>query len=171
MPTARRSDGKRTGKARPAKKSKRPSKTAKKQPIRQFSEDELIEAGVLPRKLGAPLIQPIERVPRIVRRLISIIQDIQDFQEDEERIRQQRTRGLATDEGDLLIRRIMGDEPSPNMQQFERKKTRKKTKTDKKMSKALRQANEKLRTKKGKLRKGKTQADIMKLAHRLLKKM
>lgn len=51
------------------------------------------------------------------------------------------------------------------------KRTRKKTKTDKKMSKALEEANKRLRTMKGKLRKGKTQADIMRLAHRLRKKM
>lgn len=51
------------------------------------------------------------------------------------------------------------------------KRTRKKTKTDKNMSKALRQANEKFRTAKGKLRKGATQAQIMKYAHKLLKKM
>lgn len=51
------------------------------------------------------------------------------------------------------------------------KRTRKKTKTDKNMSKALRQANERFRTKKGKLRKGATQAQIMKFAHKLLKRM
>lgn len=51
------------------------------------------------------------------------------------------------------------------------KRARKKTKTDKNMSKALAEANSRLRTKKGKLRKGKTQADVMKLAHRLRKKM
>lgn len=51
------------------------------------------------------------------------------------------------------------------------KRTRKKTKTDKNMSKALRQANEKFRTKSGKLRKGATQGQIMKYAHKLLKKM
>ena len=53
----------------------------------------------------------------------------------------------------------------------ETKRTRKKTKTDKNMSKALRMANERFRTKKGKLRKGATQAQIMKYAHKLLKKM
>ena len=52
-----------------------------------------------------------------------------------------------------------------------RSRTRKKTKTDKNMSKALREANNRLRTKNGKLRKGKTQADVMKLAHRLRRKM
>ena len=51
------------------------------------------------------------------------------------------------------------------------KRTRKKTKTDKNMSKALRMANERFRTKKGKLRKGATQAQIMKYAHKLLKRM
>jgi len=51
------------------------------------------------------------------------------------------------------------------------KRTRKKTKTDKNMSKALRMANQRFRTKKGKLRKGASQAAIMKFAHKLLKKM
>ena len=50
-------------------------------------------------------------------------------------------------------------------------RTRKKTKTDEKMSKALREANARYRLKNGKLRKGKTQADVMRLAHRLRKKM
>ena len=53
----------------------------------------------------------------------------------------------------------------------ETKRTRKKTKTDKNMSKALRMSNERFRTKSGKLRKGATQAKIMKYAHKLLKKM
>ena len=51
------------------------------------------------------------------------------------------------------------------------KRTRKKTKTDKNMSKALRLANERFRKKNGSLRKGATQTKIMKYAHRLLKKM
>lgn len=56
------------------------------------------------------------------------------------------------------------------------KRTRKKTKMDKTMSKCLKEANQKLRTKptkkfpKGRLRKGVTQSDVMKLAHRLCKK-
>lgn len=66
---------------------------------------------------------------------------------------------------------------SRDSRQFERqnilprKRTRKKTKTDKDMSKALEEANRRMRTSKGKLRKGKTQADVMRLAHRLRKKM
>lgn len=51
------------------------------------------------------------------------------------------------------------------------KRNRKKTKTDKNMSKALQEANRRMRTAKGKLRKGKTQADIMRLAHKIRKKM
>lgn len=51
------------------------------------------------------------------------------------------------------------------------KRTRKKTKTDKNMSKALRLANERFRKKNGSLRKGATQTKIMKYAHKLLKKM
>ena len=51
------------------------------------------------------------------------------------------------------------------------KRTRRKTKTDKNMSKALRLANERFRKKNGSLRKGATQTQIMKYAHRLLRKM
>lgn len=50
------------------------------------------------------------------------------------------------------------------------KRTRKKTTTDKKMSKALKMANKKLRNKNGKLKKGKTMRDVMKMAHKLRKK-
>ena len=49
-----------------------------------------------------------------------------------------------------------------------RKKNRKHCKN---LSQCLRQANAELRTKKGALRKGKTQADIMRRAQRLLRKM
>jgi len=51
------------------------------------------------------------------------------------------------------------------------KRTRKKNGNDKKLSKAFKEANAKLRTKSGKLRKGKTQADVARLAQRLRKKM
>ena len=51
-----------------------------------------------------------------------------------------------------------------------KKRSRKKTSTDKKMSRALKQANAKLRNKNGKLKKGKTMRDVMKMAHRLRKK-
>jgi len=51
------------------------------------------------------------------------------------------------------------------------KRTRKKTKTDRNMSKALRMSNERFRKKNGDLRKGVTQSQVMKYAHKLLKKM
>tara|TARA_B100001564_G_C20634713_1_gene669115 strand:+ start:842 stop:1366 length:525 start_codon:yes stop_codon:yes gene_type:complete len=51
------------------------------------------------------------------------------------------------------------------------KRTRKKTKTDKNMSKALREANAKFRKKNGQLRKGKTMRDVMRYAHKCCRKM
>ena len=51
------------------------------------------------------------------------------------------------------------------------RRTRKRTKTDRNMSKALRMANDKFRKKNGKLRKGATQSKIMRYAHKLLRKM
>ena len=61
-----------------------------------------------------------------------------------------------------------------NIQGFDlpMKKPRKKNKKHcKNLSQCLRQANAELRTKSGKIRKGKTQADIMRRAQRLLRKM
>ena len=55
----------------------------------------------------------------------------------------------------------------PNVQK-PRKKNKKHCKN---LSQCLRQANSELRTKKGPLRKGKTQADVMRRAQRLLRKM
>lgn len=67
--------------------------------------------------------------------------------------------------------RVIGPGQFDRSRILPRTRTRKKTKTDKKMSKALREANARLRTNKGKLRKGKTQGDVMRLAHRLRKRM
>ena len=50
-------------------------------------------------------------------------------------------------------------------------KKRKKTARDRAMKKAVREANMRLRTKKGMLRKGKTQADVMRLANKLADRM
>ena len=72
------------------------------------------------------------------------------------------TLGLTGELGPELVLPLMG-QPL--------RKKRKRTKTDRNMSKALKLANERLRTKNGRLRKGKTQADVMRLAHRLRKKM
>ena len=57
--------------------------------------------------------------------------------------------------------------------QFERQNVlpKKKRKKNPKLAAAFREANARYRTKNGKLRKGRTQSDIAKLAHRLVKKM
>ena len=52
-----------------------------------------------------------------------------------------------------------------------KKRSRKARASDKKLSAAFKEANAKLRTKNGKLRKGKTQADVARMAHKLRKKM
>lgn len=46
-----------------------------------------------------------------------------------------------------------------------------KRRKDPKMKKALQEANKKLRNKNGSIKKGKTQSDIMKMAHKLRRKM
>ena len=51
-----------------------------------------------------------------------------------------------------------------------RKRTRKKTKMDRTMSKCLKMANARYRKQNGQLKKGKTMSDVMKLAHRLCRK-
>ena len=50
-------------------------------------------------------------------------------------------------------------------------KKRKKTARDRAMKKAVREANMRLRTRKGKLRKGKTMSDVMRLANKLADRM
>ena len=51
------------------------------------------------------------------------------------------------------------------------RQTKKKRRKNPKLAAAFREANARYRTKSGKLRKGRTQADIARLAHRLLKRM
>ena len=52
-----------------------------------------------------------------------------------------------------------------------RKRSRSARAADKKLSKAFKMANDRYRLKNGQLRKGRTQADIARLAHKLRKKM
>ena len=52
-----------------------------------------------------------------------------------------------------------------------KRRSRTARKADKKLSAAFTEANARYRTKNGKLRKGRTQADIARLAHKLRKKM
>ncbi len=60
--------------------------------------------------------------------------------------------------------------PAPDVSPMSPPK-KKRRKKNPKLKKAVTEANRRMRTKSGKLRKGKTQADVMRLAHRLLKKM
>lgn len=63
-------------------------------------------------------------------------------------------------------------EAAPRAAKATIRKTRKGAKAaNRKLSAALKEANRRLRTKSGKLRKGKTQQDVMRLAQRLRKKM
>ena len=79
---------------------------------------------------------------------------------------------VMTSNGELA--RITRRSSSPFASQFRfdkiapRKKRRKK---NPKLATAFKQANARYRTKSGKLRKGRTQGDIARLAHRLMKKM
>jgi hypothetical protein len=66
-------------------------------------------------------------------------------------------------EGSSLSDRRMDDKP--------KRRSRTARKADKKLSQAFKEANARYRTKNGKLRKGRTQADIARLAHKLRKKM
>lgn len=56
-------------------------------------------------------------------------------------------------------------------QAAKRKRSRSARVADKKLSKAFKEANARYRLKSGALRKGRTQADIARLAHKLRKKM
>jgi len=125
--------------------------------------------------------KPIEQ-PSIVRELLSTVPEVVDTAEGI--LKALSDEDLADTE---LINAVLSDletgrDVIRSSRQFDRqnllprfkepmKRTRKKTKTDKNMSKALRLANERFRTSKGKLRKGATQAQIMKFAHKLLRKM
>ena len=63
-----------------------------------------------------------------------------------------------------------GRSPSPESLKRIKPKPRRKGKAAKGMGKAMAEANKKLRTKSGKLRKGKTQADVARLAHKIRRK-
>ena len=69
------------------------------------------------------------------------------------------------------LRRLITSERESEGAQLARAEKPKRRRKNKKLGKALKQANSQLRLKNGSLRKGKTQGDVMKLAHRLMKKM
>lgn len=137
--------------------------------------DAKINELVAKRGIGIPDLEKKTR-PEILFELaeagIDILQDpdIQKELDNLERALQNEGSSLP---GREVIRRSGQFDLQNLLPRFENtaKRTRTKTKTDKNMSKALAQANKQLRTKSGKLRKGKTQADVMRRAHRIRKKM
>jgi len=79
---------------------------------------------------------------------------------------------LTLEEYEALRRMISSERESEGAELAARSDPKpKKRRKNKKLSKALAQANQKLRLKNGSLRKGKSQGDVMRLAHRLMKKM
>lgn len=69
------------------------------------------------------------------------------------------------------LRRMIGSERESEGAELAAREKPKRRKRNPKLKKALQQANQKLRLKNGSLRKGKSQGDVMRLAHRLMKKM
>lgn len=78
-----------------------------------------------------------------------------------------------SDMGEVMIR-ANGGQTSDFSNQFRRDKilpNKTKRRKNPKLAAAFREANARMRTKSGKLRKGRTQSDVARLAHRLLKRM
>ena len=80
-------------------------------------------------------------------------------------------KGIAPDLARELARRACDPIASVAVTNVAKKTRKVNRKARSAMSKALKEANRRMRTKSGKLRKGKTQADVMRLAQRLRKKM
>ena len=77
---------------------------------------------------------------------------------------------LTLEEYEALRRMISSERESEGAELAAREKAKpKKRRKNKRLSKALAMANEKMRKSNGQLRKGKTQADVMSHAHRLMK--
>ena len=79
---------------------------------------------------------------------------------------------LTLEEYEALRRMISSERESEGAELAARDTPKpKRRKKNPKLKKALEMANKKLRLKNGSLRKGRTQSDVMKMAHRLMKKM
>lgn len=98
-------------------------------------------------------------------RNIKIDQDLKNIINDDKMVMDERGRIRKLDRGQFNRASMLMGIPLPT-----KKRTRRKTKMDKTMSKCLKMANQKMRKKNGQLRKGKTMKDVMRLAHRLCKK-
>jgi len=77
----------------------------------------------------------------------------------------------AVEETSLAVARALGVLPAQESASARKTRTSRKRKPNKKLSAALKQANARYRKKDGSLRAGRTQADIMKYAHKLRRKM
>ena len=79
---------------------------------------------------------------------------------------------LTLEEYEALRRMISSERESEGSELAARVEPKpKRRKKNPKLKRALQEANGRLRLKNGSLRKGKTQSDIMKMAHKLMKKM
>lgn len=147
-------------------------------PLGIITDDPMPEAGEISR-IANPSGDLRELSPAAVKKMIN-----------DPDIKMNGSNTIETEEGDMQIRMMVqpvaplsGREVIRRSGQFDRQNLlprldskpkrngRKRTNTDKNMSKALRLANEKFRTKSGKLRKGATQAQIMRYAHKLRRRM
>lgn len=97
--------------------------------------------------------------------------DTVDLINNQERMLIDTGAGMAEVNGRDVIRRSGQFRRDVLLPRSSTKRSRKKTKTDKNMSKALAMANSQLRKKNGQLRSGVTQADIMRRAHRIRRKL
>lgn len=75
------------------------------------------------------------------------------------------------DTGALVTSALMFVEETAEIAQKPKKRSRSARAADKKLARAFKEANARYRLKSGALRKGRTQADIARLAHKLRKKM
>lgn len=78
---------------------------------------------------------------------------------------------MSIEEYLALIQAMQEQMPMPATPGASPAPKKRKGKKNPKLKRAVTEANKRMRTKSGKLRKGKTQADVMRLAHRLMKKM
>ncbi len=78
---------------------------------------------------------------------------------------------MTLEEYEALRRLITSERESEGATLSQAPPRKRKSKKNPKLKRALIEANKRLRNKNGKLRKGKKQADVMRLAHRLRKKM
>lgn len=133
---------------------------------------------IMPARDTSP--RPVQGPERMVMAMVNdpefkLSKDQVELINDDSRMVADTGMGLVEVKASAPVRQARRQSRGPG--QFDRSRIlpgsrgRKKTKTDKDMSRALREANARLRRKNGQLRKGKTQADVMRLAHRLRRKM